>query len=73
MKLNFNTFDIQEGKLGKPFRLSRVSINTDKPSKWLKRVEKHHWLYLFKYIEEDKFFEVETDYNGKIIKVNKDV
>ena len=73
MDLRFNTFDIQEGKLGKAFRQSAVSINTDRPSKWMSNVEKWHWIYLFKYVNEDKFFEVEIDYYGKIIKVNKNV
>lgn len=73
MKLNFNTFDIQEGKLGKPFRQSSVRRNGQIPPKWIDRVEKYHWIYLFKYVNEDGFFEVEIDYYGKIIKVNKDV
>jgi hypothetical protein len=69
--MNFNSFEIQEGKLGKPFRQSGVRRNTDVKPKWIDRVEKWHWIYLFKYIDSEGFFEVEIDYYGKIIKVNK--
>ena len=71
--MNFNTFDIQEGKLGKPFRQSRVRRNDTIEPKWIDNVLRYHWIYLFKYVDESGFFEVEVDYYGKIIKVNKDV
>lgn len=73
MKLNFNTLEIQEGKLGKPFRQVGVTRNTKVSPKWINRVEKYNWIYLFKYINDGKFFEVEVDCYGKIIKVNKNV
>ena len=71
--MNFTTFDIQEGKLGKPFRQVEVRRNGQMPDKWIDRVQKYHWIYRFKYIDESGFFEVEIDYYDKIIKVNKDV
>ena len=71
--MNFNTFDIQEGKLGKRFRQSSLTRNGQLPPKWINGLEKYHWIYLFKYVDEDKYFEVEVDYYDKIIKVNKDV
>lgn len=71
--INFNTFDIQTSKLGKPFKQISVRRNTDIKPKWIDRAEKWHWIYLFKYINEYGFFEVEINYYDKIIKVNKNV
>ena len=65
-----NTLQVQEGKLGRPFRCSIVSIvpNTEK---WIKRTLKHHWLHVFKYIDDGSLFAIELDYNDNIVKVIK--
>lgn len=74
MKLNFNTFDKQEGKLGRPFRLSSVGKNLQKPCKWINRTEKYYWIYIFKYLDDiGGLFSVEIDYFDKIIEVKKHV
>lgn len=73
MDLNFNTLEIQEGKLGKTFRQVGVRRNGQVEPKWIDRVQKYHWIYLFKYVEDGRFFEVEVNYYNKIIKVNKNV
>lgn len=65
-----NTFEIQEGKIGRPFKntaVSRVS-NTDK---WVDRELKSHWLHIFKYLDDESNFALEIDYYGKIVKVIK--
>lgn len=64
MKPKTNHFNWQEGKLGKPFRLS--SITKGKGEKWIGGVLKHDWYYTFKY-KDGNFFTLHEDYNGKII------
>lgn len=75
MKLNsnipkLNTLEVQEGKLGRPFRNTAVSKvpNTDK---FINRELKSHWLHIFKYIDNGSCFAIELDYNGNIVKVTK--
>ena len=71
--MNFNTFKIQEGKLGKPFTLSGKSRSDEMPEKYVNGETKSHWIYLLKYVDGSGFFEVEVNYYDIIIKVNKDV
>ena len=71
--MNFNTLDVQEGKLGKSFRQVCATRNGQMPEKWINGSYKFHTIYEFVYIEDEKRFSVETDYNGKIIKVKKDI
>jgi hypothetical protein len=62
-----NTLEIQEGKLGKPFRFSGLEKNLQKPSKWINGVEKWHWIYTFKYLDGSGFFSIEIDYYDKFV------
>lgn len=55
-------FRIQSGSIGKPFKLIGLSKNLQKPSIWVDRTMKWHWVYLYKYIEDGKMFEIEIDY-----------
>ena len=55
----------QVGTIGKEFRLSSVIKNTQIPPKWINNTEKHHWFYLFRYIDSDNFFKIEVDYFNK--------
>jgi hypothetical protein len=65
-------FNIQEGNLGRPFRQSGLRKNSQLPSKWIDKVERWHWVYSFKYLDErGGFFEVEIDYNNKFLRLNK--
>ena len=66
MKPKLNTFEVQEGKLGKPFRLT--CTHKGKESKWLSGVEKYDWYYIFKYIDNGTNFALYEDVYGKIVK-----
>lgn len=64
----------QIGPSGRPFRLSGIAKNSQKPSKWINKVENWHWIYTFRYIdnlESFEGFEIETDYYDKKIRFNK--
>lgn len=65
MKPKTNHFNWQEGKLGKPFRLS--AIHKGKHEKWIGRVLKNDWYYIFKY-KEGGLFSLHEDITGKIDK-----
>lgn len=65
-----NTFDIQEGKIGRPFKNTAIE-RVPNTSKWINREEKSHWLHIFKYLDDGSNFAIEIDHYGKIIKVIK--
>ena len=67
MPLKLNTLEPQEGKLGRPFRMVMVTKDVTKPPKWVNKVEKFHWLYLFKYLDDGSEFQIEIDYYDKIV------
>ena len=50
MKLNFNTLDLQEGKLGRAFRIS--SLQRGKQEKYINGALKNDWYYIFKYLDD---------------------
>lgn len=69
MDLNFNPHITQEGKLGRPFRLSQIGKKTNQ-SKWINRVEKFEWIAEFKYLDEQGgTFKIEIDFYDKIKKL----
>jgi len=55
----YTDFREQIGTVGKPFRLSGVAKNGK------------HWIYTFRYINTERFFSVEIDYNDKFYKFVK--
>lgn len=65
-----NTFDIQEGKIGRPFKNTAIE-RIPNTSKWIDRELKSHWLHIFKYLDDGSIFAIEIDYNGNIVKVIK--
>lgn len=65
-----NTFDIQEGKIGRAFKNTAVE-RVHNTTKWIDREEKSHWLHIFKYLDDGSCFALELDYYNKIIKVIK--
>jgi hypothetical protein len=68
----FLNFETQTSKLGRPFRQSGLRKKNQLPSKWIDKVEKWHWVYSFKYLDErGGFFEVEIDYNNKFLSLIK--
>jgi hypothetical protein len=67
--LNFET---QISKLGRPFRLSGTRMNLQIPPKWIDKIEKHHWIHTFRYLDEkDGFFEIYVDYYGTFLNLEK--
>lgn len=66
-KINLN-FETQVSPNGRPFRLTGTSKVLTKPSKWIDRVERWHWIHEFKYLDEQGgFFAFEFDYNNKLV------
>lgn len=64
MKLpDLTHFRPQEGKLGRPFRLSGIS-------KWTRKESNNDWIYSFKYLDEKGgFFELKIYADGKVEKL----
>lgn len=49
-------------------RLSGSRKNLQHPAKWIDKMEMHHFIHTFKYLDEQGgFFEVEVDYQNKYI------
>jgi hypothetical protein len=68
----FLNFDTQYSKLGRPFRWSGIRKNMQVPEKWINKELKSHWIYEFKYLDEQGgFFDVEIDYNEKFYRLTK--
>ena len=57
----------QLSKLCRPYRLSTIAKNLDKPSKWINRVEHWHWYYFFIYTDDNSLFGFEFDYNDNFM------
>ena len=67
--LDLNPYETQEGKLGRPFRLSQIGKKTNQ-SKWINRVEKFEWIAEFKYLDDQGgTFKIEIDFYDKIKKL----
>lgn len=66
-KIKLDSLDWQEGTLGKPFKQIGLRKNGQMPEKYINGSYKSHWIYTFKY-EDGKMFELEIDYNDKIIR-----
>jgi len=65
---NLETPEIQEGNLGRPFINAGVERITTIAPKWIGRVEKWCWRHTFRYLDEKGgFFEIDLDWNGKLI------
>jgi hypothetical protein len=54
----------QTSPLGREFRLSAIKANLKLPAKYLNKVYKNHYFYIFKY-SDDIFFGFEFDYLDK--------
>lgn len=55
-------------KLGRPYRLSAIAKNGQKPSKWVNKSECWCWYYVFLYTDDNSFFGVEFGYNDEFIR-----
>lgn len=70
MKILLNTFDIQEGSLGRPFQQVGLRKNSQLPSKWINGSEHWYWIYTFRYLDgSESSFEIEIDYYNKMTKL----
>ena len=68
----FLHFEPQISNLGRPFRWFGLKINLEFPEKWVNKEAKHHWIYEFKYLDEQGgYFSVEIDYNDNFYKLKK--
>lgn len=65
--MNYNTFQIQEGKRGIPFKNIAI-VKTPNTTKWFGKLERNHYYHVFRYIDGSGIFAVELDYNGNIVK-----
>ena len=70
MNPKLNTFEIQEGKIGRAFKNTAIT-KVPNTEKWIDREQKNHYLHIFKYLDDGSCFALEVDYYGKIIKVIK--
>jgi hypothetical protein len=63
-RINLN-FETQISKNGRPFRLSGISIVSDKPAIWIEKRLTHGTIYHFRYLDkQDEFFAFEFDPKG---------
>lgn len=59
-------------KAGRPFKVSGGRINKEVPKKWINGMYLHHFIYCFKYLDEQGgYFEIECDYLDKFAKLIK--
>lgn len=65
-----NTLEVQEGNLGRPFRMTSLE-RVPNTTKFIDRLEQSHWLYIFKYVYNGSCFAIELDYYNEIVKVTK--
>jgi hypothetical protein len=65
-------FETQISNTGRPFRLSGMRKNLQVPEKWVNKEAKNHWVYEFKYLDEQGgYFSIEIDYNDNFYKLMK--
>jgi hypothetical protein len=69
-KLNLN-FEPQTSKNGRPIRHSGVKMNGQVPAKWIDGMYRHHWIYSFRYLDNDEIINFEFDYFDKFVGVVK--
>jgi len=65
--IRVDTFEWQEGSLGKKFRLSGTRKNLQIQEKYINGTFKWHWIYTFFY-EDLSYFEIEIGYDDKFIR-----
>ena len=69
IKYNLLINKYQTLKNNDKIRFFGVAKATKKPSKWINKVEKFHWFYLFSEKKNEKivYFYIEVDYNDVAI------
>jgi hypothetical protein len=61
---------IQTGPSVRNFRLVGISKITTKPSKWINKSEKWHWMLQYRYLDKPHLqegFDIEIDYNDEFV------
>ena len=60
----------QVGPNARKFRMVGTAKNLELPEKWsnLKKAFCSHYIYIFKYLDNGEFFELEFDYNDNFVK-----
>jgi hypothetical protein len=60
----------QVGSSGREFRMIGTAKNLEMPEKWSnqKKSMSNHYIYTFKYLDNNEFFEMEFDYNDNFVK-----
>jgi hypothetical protein len=60
----------QVGTTGREFKMVGTKKNLEMPEKWSnqKKAFCSHYIYTFKYLDNDNFFELEFDYNDNFVK-----
>jgi hypothetical protein len=60
----------QVGSTGREFRMVGTAKNLEIPEKWSnqKKSMSNHYIYTFKYLDNNEFFEMEFDYNDNFVK-----
>ena len=67
LKLNLD-FEPQLSPSGRLIRLSGIGKNLQVPEKYINKAYKNHWIYTFRYLDEqDGFVSFEFDYNDKFL------
>jgi len=67
LKLNLD-FEPQTSPSGRLIRLSGICKNLQVPEKYIKKGYNSHWIYTFRYLDEqDGFVSFEFDYNDKFL------
>ncbi len=67
LKLNLD-FNPQTSPSGRLIRLSGIGKNLQVPEKYINKGYKNHWIYTFRYLDEqDGFVSFEFDYNDKFL------
>ena len=68
----FLNFETQISNTGRTFRWSGMRKNLQVPEKWVNKETKNHWIYEFKYLDEQGgYFSIEIDYNDNFYKLMK--
>jgi hypothetical protein len=69
-KLNLN-FEPQTSKNGRTIRYSGIRVNGQVPAKYIDGTYKQHYIYSFRYLDNDEIINFELDYLDKFVGVVK--
>ena len=70
MRVKYNTLNTQYDD-DRPFKNIGLRKNLQLPAKYIQGEYRHHWIYLFKYLDDNSCFEIEIDYNNRFVSKTK--